>query len=134
MTKNYAKSIKAKLPVPDILAYSLETVVAEKFHAMIDLSESNSRYKDFFDVYKILSQNELDTKILSDAILATFQNRNTNFKRNHPLFSDDFATNHNRNVQWQYFLKKIKHKEPINFEMVMSLINSKLKPIIEKNI
>ena len=119
------------LPVPDILAYSLETVVAEKFHAMIDLAESNSRYKDFYDVYKILLQNELDATNLTDAILATFHNRQTKFKANHSLFSDDFMKNQNSNMQWQRFLKKIKYNENLNFETVMLLIKSKLQPAFE---
>jgi len=125
------------LPVPDILAYSLETVVAEKFHAMIDLAESNSRYKDFYDVYKILSQNELNVNDLTDAIQATFQNRETSFKANHPLFSDDFAKNPNRNIQWQHFLKKIKHPENLEFPFVVKNILERLQPIyneLSKNI
>ena len=117
------------LPVPEILAYSLETVVAEKFHVMIDLAEANSRYKDFYDVYQILSQNELDAANLTDAIQATFHNRETNFKENHQLFSEGFAKDQNRNMQWQRFLKKIKHDENLTFEKVMSLIKSKLQPI-----
>jgi len=117
------------LSVPDILAYSLETVVAEKFHAMIDLAESNSRFKDCYDIYKILSQNELDANNLTDAILATFHNRKTNFKVNHPLFSDDFAKNQNRNMQWQRFLKKIKHPEDLEFSVVIKNIVERLYPI-----
>ena len=62
-----------------ILAYSLETVVAEKFQAMISLSLGNSRMKDFFDVYQILSKQTLDSATLSEAIKATFANRGTEF-------------------------------------------------------
>jgi predicted nucleotidyltransferase component of viral defense system len=119
------------LPVPDILAYPLETVIAEKFHAMLDLAESNSRYKDFYDVYHILSKYELDKKTITDAIRATIHNRETIFTKNHPLFSDDFAKNQNRNMQWLRFLKKIKNKENFSFETVMSLIKIYLQPIYE---
>jgi len=119
------------LPVPDILAYSLETVVAEKFHAMIDLAESNSRYKDFYDVYQILSQYQLDTKTLNDAILATFRNRKTIIKREHPLFLEDFAINRNRNMQWQHFLKKINAPD-IEFIHVMNTIVNRLHPVYHR--
>ena len=40
-----------ELETPEILAYSIETVIAEKFEAMIQLGELNSRMKDFYDVY-----------------------------------------------------------------------------------
>ena len=38
------------LPAVNVEAYSLETVVAEKFQTMIDRGTINSRMKDFFDV------------------------------------------------------------------------------------
>lgn len=52
------------LPAAKILAYSLETVVAEKMHAVIDLADQNSRMKDYYDLYQILNTQELDTEIL----------------------------------------------------------------------
>jgi hypothetical protein len=38
------------MPSPNVLAYPMETVVAEKVEAMVDLGISNSRMKDFSDV------------------------------------------------------------------------------------
>lgn len=37
------------LPAPELLTYSRETVIAEKFEAMIKLGTLNSRMKDFYD-------------------------------------------------------------------------------------
>ena len=52
----------------NVAAYSLETVVAEKFQTMIDRSEGNSRMKDFFDVYTILKSGKMDAAVLEDAV------------------------------------------------------------------
>jgi predicted nucleotidyltransferase component of viral defense system len=120
-----------ELPTPEIFAYSLETVVAEKFHAMIELSEANSRFKDFYDVYKIFTTQEIDNNILIEAIKATFQNRKTIFRDNHPLFTDDFFADKNRVTQWQHFLRKIKQDDDLSFETVMALIRVKLQPVYE---
>jgi len=49
------------------MAYSLETVIAEKLHAMIALSLVNSRMKDFFDVYCILVTDRVDSGVLAEA-------------------------------------------------------------------
>ncbi len=38
------------MPSPHLRAYPLETVVAEKFHAMVALGRANSRMKDYYDV------------------------------------------------------------------------------------
>lgn len=118
-----------ELPSPNILAYSLESVVAEKFQAMIELSEVNSRYKDFYDVYKILKFQDLNDALLSEAIHATFHNRQTAYLDNHPLFTSSFAKDENRNLQWKRFLKKIKQDEDLSFETVMELIASRLQII-----
>jgi hypothetical protein len=109
----------------------LESVVAEKFQAMIELSEVNSRYKDFYDVYKILKNQELTDDTLSAAIRATFQNRNTVYLELHPLFTKEFATDEERNRNWMRFLKKIKQDTNLSFETVISLIVLKLEPVYE---
>lgn len=125
-------SLMEELPQANIMAYSLESVIAEKFQAMIELSEVNSRYKDFYDVYKILKNHSLDIDIISDAIRATFDNRETGYQLNHPLFTKEFATDVVRNQQWTRFLKRIKLDKSLNFEEVISLITSRLEPIYEK--
>ena len=115
-------------PGANILAYSLETVVAEKFQAMISLSLGNSRMKDFFDVYQILLKQTLDPDTLSEAIKATFANRGTDYKENHPLFSEDFFTDNNRSQYWKGFLKRIKYSTPLSFTDVGALIRTHLQP------
>ena len=116
-----------------ILAYSLETVVSEKFQAMIELSELNSRYKDFYDVYGLLTKHQLDEQILSSSILATFQNRNTPYIEGHPLFTDEFANDKVRNQQWIQFLKKkLKQEGTLTFPAVMTLIKGRLLPLYKK--
>jgi predicted nucleotidyltransferase component of viral defense system len=118
----------ATTPGANILAYSLETVVAEKFQAMISLSLGNSRMKDFFDVYQILSKQTLDSEILSEAIKATFANRGTEYKDNHPLFNEDFFTETNRSLYWKGFLKRIKYSKQLSFTDVGTLIRTQLQP------
>lgn len=122
----------ATTPGANILAYSLETVVAEKFQAMISLSLGNSRMKDFFDVYQILSKQTLDSVTLSEAIKATFANRGTDYKENHPLFSEDFFTDSIRSLYWKGFLKRIKYSKQLSFTDVGALIRTQLQPYWEQ--
>ncbi len=93
----------ATAPGANILAYSLETVVAEKFQAMISLSLGNSRMKDFFDVYQILSKQTLDSATLSEAIKATFANRGTDGKD----FSNESSTASNCPLQMLVLLSEL---------------------------
>ena len=63
-----------------ILAYNVETVIAEKYHAIIDRDIYNTRMKDFYDIYVLVEEKKekIDTKNLIKAIENTFKNRNTN--------------------------------------------------------
>lgn len=121
----------AGLPQPMILAYSLETVIAEKFEAMITLAEDNSRMKDFFDVYRLLTYHEIDAETLKEAITATFHNRQTAMSRDHALFSVEFAADTRRQAEWKAFLKRIKWKEELPFGAVMQTVRERLMPYYE---
>lgn len=122
-------TILTSLPKINILAYSLETVLAEKFEAMISLGEQNSRMKDFFDVYRILIEDKLKKENISVAIKNTFANRKTVLVKIHPLFSDEFYEDKNRTAFWNGFLKKIKWKEPIDFRLIGEEIIGCLRPV-----
>lgn len=108
---------------PDILAYSLETVVAEKFQTMIDRGRFNSRMKDYFDLYRIFSVHHFDDTLLSEAIKATFENRGTEFVEEHDFFSEDFGNDTMLNQQWKNYTRKMKLDLPSFPEIHNSIIN-----------
>lgn len=120
------------MPSVNLQAYSLETVVAEKFHTMIDRDETNSRMKDFFDCYQLLTQRNLSDETLYEAIKATFDNRALVYKSNLKLFSDEFVTDRERIIRWKAFLKQIKWKEEISFSSVMQVIRERLQPLANR--
>ena len=120
------------IPSVNIQAYSLETVVAEKFHTMIDRDVLNSRMKDFFDCYQLLTKRDLDNETLYDAIKATFDNRGLTYNSELQLFTKDFSTDAARITRWKAFLKKIQWKETLDFETVMEVIRERLQPMAEK--
>lgn len=120
------------IPSVNIQAYSLETVVAEKFHTMIDRDVLNSRMKDFFDCYQLLTKRDLDDETLYDAIKATFDNRGLTYNPELQLFTEDFSTDVARITRWKAFLKKIQWKETLDFETVMEVIRKRLQPMAEK--
>ena len=115
------------VPSINIQAYSLETIVAEKFHAMVERDVNNSRMKDFFDCYQILTTKEIDDEMLYEAIKATFDNRELAYNANLQLFNDDFCTYEVRLKRWEVFLKKIQWKESLSFANVMAVVTERLK-------
>ncbi len=65
------------LPSPRLRAYPRETVIAEKFQAMVLLGRANSRMKDFYDVWILSRTYKFDDERLPRAIAATFARRKT---------------------------------------------------------
>jgi hypothetical protein len=92
------------LPAPKLRAYPRYTVIAEKFEAITSLGIANSRMKDFFDLWVLTRNWELDTSILSRAVKATFARRGTELPTSTPVgLSDEFAADQTKQTQWRAF-------------------------------
>ena len=134
----YPKPLIANYPVilnmeePKIHVYSIYSAIAEKFEAMIQLSEANSRMKDFYDIYTLLINNDIDKNELENAIKITFKTRNTVYSVNHSVFSDEFYTNKDRLTQWNAFKRKAKITDNPTFETVLKKIKLELEPIYKR--
>lgn len=92
-------------PAPQFRSYPIYTVVAEKLEAMVLLGETNSRMKDFYDLWYLSRNFEFAGDTLVKAIRATFARRKTELPDSTPhAFSDDFSKI--KAVQWGAFLRK----------------------------
>ena len=80
-------------PSPELLAYSRESAIAEKFQAMVFLEEINSRMKDFYDIWLLATHFEFDGLTLSEAIDGTFRRRGTALDLNPVAFDNSFTEN-----------------------------------------
>ena len=113
---------------PKIKMYSFESVVAEKFEAVVSLGELNSRMKDFYDIFILLSEKKFNRYILQKAIVETFKRRGTDILKSDQVFKKEFIEDRSRVNQWKLFLKKIGQKD-IEFGYVMNVMKKSLLPI-----
>jgi hypothetical protein len=65
------------MPSPNILSYAPETVIAEKFEAMVVHGIANSRIKDFFDITRLAGLMRFRGQDICEAISRTFAKRKT---------------------------------------------------------
>lgn len=119
------------LPGANILAYSLETVIAEKMHAVVDLADQSSRMKDFYDLYKILQHEKYNPATLQEAIIHTFENRHTPYSGDTMFFRKEFGANRQMQVRWAAFMRKITYKGELSFTEVVAFIQQRLLPFWE---
>lgn len=104
--------VRAQLPTllnmspPELLVYSRESVVAEKFHAMVFLGELNSRMKDFYDIWLLARQAEFEGAMLAQAISATFAHRRTPLTATPIALTASFAEQPDKIAQWSAFMRR----------------------------
>ena len=132
----YPERMKMEFPVlldmeaPEIYAYSIYSVIAEKFEAFVSLGLANGRYKDFYDIYVLSDSYDLDGMELMKAIVETFTHRGTSFDDIVAL-NDDFTKDEIRQGRWRAFIKKKKALVKVEFEETMQLLKELLLPIVD---
>jgi predicted nucleotidyltransferase component of viral defense system len=115
------------LPVPRLRAYARETVIAEKFHAMIARGLANSRMKDFYDVWVLSKFYTFDTR-LARAIAATFRRRQTEIPETLPdAFTPGFFRNQGKIQQCSAFVRDLSAESP-TLETVVSELATFIGP------
>lgn len=119
------------LPAANILAYSIETVIAEKMHAVVDLADQSSRMKDYYDLHQILSASQYDAEVLRVAIKRTFENRHTEYKDDVMFFRAEYPENAAMQIRWKAFIRKITSKSNLSFSDVVRYLQTTLKPYWE---
>ena len=89
--------------------YPKETVVAEKFEAIVKLGIANTRMKDFYDLEVLARTFEFEGELLAKAIRTTFANRATELPaKGIPLaFTPEFHDDQNKKRQWTAFCNRI---------------------------
>ena len=125
-------TIIEEMKSPRITAYSLETVVAEKFQTIVEKSVFNSRMKDFFDLYRIIKAHNFDENSLSNAIQATFENRNTDFSACGIVFSPDFMNDVTLEKKWNAYCNNTPIGNSLSFQEIMGVIVNFVKPYFDK--
>ena len=95
---------------PKVNTYSIETTVAEKIDAILNLMEFSSRMKDYYDIYYLANKFDFDGKVLTEALRKTFVNREHIFTAEQfeqvMGFDDDVAMQ----KKWKAFVRKIDTK------------------------
>ena len=132
----YPERMKMNFPVlldmeaPEVYAYSIYSVIAEKFEAFVSLGLANGRYKDFYDIYVLSENYDLDGEELRNAIKETFAHRGTSFD-DIVAFEPKFTEDTLRKNRWNSFVKKKKAMVKVDFVEVIAQSKRLLMPIVE---
>lgn len=116
---------------PSVLAYPREAVVAEKLEAMVSLGVTNSRMKDFYDIYKLAAAFDFEGRPLVNSVRSTFERRKTPIPEDRPLvLTPEFLAAHERQTQWRAFLRRGRLEGPLDAGMLVEDLWTFVGPVI----
>jgi predicted nucleotidyltransferase component of viral defense system len=131
----------SELPGPRLQCYSLESVIAEKWQAMVQLKQMNSRMKDFYDLWFLSRRYSFDYAILKEAVMRTFARRSTKVDEYISLKSEKYMKV--QQPEWATYIRKLKaatfrQKDSVEippriFADVMGEIHDWLGPVMENS-
>ena len=104
-----------------IMTYNIESIIAEKFQTVISRGILNSRMKDYYDLYYLITYKEFSKELLKQAITKTFNKRNTNLNDIETTLSMINDSSFTKDL-WKNYSKKHKYTENIKFEEIIDTI------------
>jgi predicted nucleotidyltransferase component of viral defense system len=124
------------LPAPQLRTYPKETVVAEKFEAIVRLGMANSRMKDFYDLWVLACDFPFSGQVIASAIQNTFNRRRTPLPSRIPeAFQASFIQNPLKQTQWQAFVRKTRFiKVEKDFGKTSDFVRSFLWPPVDSTV
>lgn len=119
------------MPAPKLRAYARETLIAEKFEAMVSLGRANSRMKDFYDIWVLSRRFAFEEARLSRAIAATFARRGIGLPDETPdALTEAFAADPAKQAQWRALVAGVAI-DPGPLTSVVAELASFLLPFVE---
>jgi len=123
--------VMLEMPAPKLRGYARETVIAEKFQAMVALGHANTRLKDYYDIWILSRSFTFEDGRLPQAIAATFVRRGTPIPMDLPdALTPTFAADDRRQQQWQVFIAGVA-LDPGSLSDVVESIASFIMPQVE---
>jgi predicted nucleotidyltransferase component of viral defense system len=114
-----------------VLAYSKESIVAEKFEAIVKLSSFNSRMKDFYDIDFLSNEFNFEGPLLQSAIQKTFAQRETSLHSAANLLQSNLGEQASLQNLWRAFFKRSRLLTKEDFNEIFQSIRAFVGPIID---
>ena len=114
---------------PKLRTYPIYTVVAEKLEALVTLGETNTRMKDFYDLWFLSQRFDFDPILLRKAILATFERRGSQLKPLNEIVGLSASFIEMKDATWKGFLRR-NRMDHIELAEVITRLRAFLSPML----
>lgn len=101
-----------------IMTYNIESIIAEKFQTVIARGVLNSRMKDYYDLYFLISSKNYSVPLLQEAIVKTFKKRNTDLSKINLVLNEINESNFIKEL-WENYMHRYSYAKNVKFETIM---------------
>lgn len=108
-----------------IMAYPLETILAEKYETIIRRNITTTRMRDFYDLYTLykLKIDDIDYEILKEAIERTSKKRGSQERiKDYEEIIEDIKEDSYLRDLWEVYLSENKHIGDLTFDKAVSVV------------
>ena len=106
-----------------IMTYNIESIIAEKFQTVISRGILNSRMKDYYDLYYLITYEKYSKDNLKEAIIKTFKKRNTDINSIDKIIEEIKQSEFTKEL-WIEYTKKHQYVKSLKFEEIIRKINT----------
>lgn len=110
-----------------ILAYNLETILAEKLETLLARGTANSRMRDFYDIFALenTQSHNIDAEVLKAAFTNTSNNRgSTAVIESMDLVLDEIERSSDMMALWKNYQRKFGYSAGISWDKIMQTIKN----------
>lgn len=115
-----------------ILAYNLETILAEKLETVITRADQNTRPRDYYDIYVLtkLQAHNINLALLKDALTATCNKRGSSeIIKRYIQIMDLVISSTIMQEQWNTYQREFDYASGINFDDTCNTVISVMKSL-----
>ncbi len=119
------------MPAPRLKGYSRESVIAEKLESIARFGISNSRLKDYVDIWLLSRSSDFEGETLRKAIEATFENRGRPLTEELLAQMEEYGRDESWGSQWNAFCRKNRLESvPRELPEVVASISDFIGPVV----
>lgn len=107
----------------NLYTYNYETIIAEKLETILKRNTANSRMKDYYDLYYLITYEKYSKDNLKEAIIKTFQKRNTDTNSIDKIMEEIKQSEFTKEL-WIEYTKKHQYVKSLKFEEIIRKINT----------
>lgn len=111
----------------EVWAYNIETVLAEKVETILRRSVFNTRPRDFYDAYILITTQSFDRQLFAEALKRTIEHRGAEKQIND--FYDTLAiieSSEELKKMWSNYQKQFAYAKDISYESIVVMIKTVL--------